>query len=103
MEQALNRIDSRTRGGSGTEGGLGLLESLCMGVRAAFTEAEWVRTKDDPDTALELLYRTGNIPESAMREWAFLQWAVDSAYDNDVVEALDYLCWGDNPVIIDLQ
>ena len=103
LEQVLDRIDSRTRGGSGAGGGLGLLESMCLGVTTAFTEADWVRTKDDPDTALELLYRTGEIPEVVMREWVFLQWAVDSASDSDVVEALDYLCWGDNPVFIGLQ
>lgn len=103
LEQALNRIDSRIRGGSGAEGGLGLLQSMCVGVTTAYTEADWVRTKDDPDTALELLYRTGDIPEAVMREWVFLQWAVDSANARDVVEALDYLCWGDNPVIPGLQ
>ena len=103
LEQALDRITSRAQGGTGAGVGLGLLESMCLGVTSAFTEAEWVRTKDYPDTAMELLYRTGEIPEAVMREWAFLQWAVDPAYNYDVVEALDYLCWGDNPVILDSQ
>ena len=108
LKDDVARMNSGVEGGMGAGGGLGVLESMCLGVRAAFTEDRWERNVGDPETIvaiMELLYRTGEISDVAMREWLFLQMALPIVHKTEfkrskaLVEALDQLCWGETSVI----